>query len=61
MKRFRVPVDLFVYAETAEDVEKRAYAFMKDAQRDVGPQYNLSGFIFPVGYPTEEEPPGVTT
>jgi len=61
MKRFRVPVDLFVYADTAEDVERRAFQFMQSAHRDVGPQYNLSGFIFPVGYPTEEEPLGITT
>jgi hypothetical protein len=61
MKRYRVPVDLFVMAEDVDAVERRAYAFMKSAQRDIGPQYNLSGFIFPVGYPTEEEPYGTTT
>ena len=55
MKRYRVPVDLFVYADTAEEVEKKAYRFMDMAARDHGPTFNLSGFIFPVDYPTEPD------
>lgn len=58
MKRYRVPVDVFIYAESAEAVEKKANKFMENAARDWGPTYNLGGYTFPVDYPTEEEPIG---
>lgn len=58
MKRYRVPVDIFLYADSPAAVEKKAFKFMENASRDWGPTFNISGFIFPVEYPTEEEPLG---
>jgi hypothetical protein len=61
MKRYRVPFDVFVYADSVDEVERKADGFMRMALKDVGPTFNVTSFIAPVGYPTEEEPLGTTT
>jgi len=55
VNRYRIPVDITLYAETAEDAERHVQVFMRAAHRDIGPQYNMQGYTFPAGYPVEKD------
>jgi hypothetical protein len=55
MKRYRVPVDIYIMANNADYAEKAVNQFMDMAKNDLGPSFNVSSFVFPVGYPTEPE------
>ena len=58
MKRYRVPVDIIVWANSTPEVEDKVKAFLTASLRDLGPTYNVRSYELPVGYPTEEQPLG---
>lgn len=55
MKRFTVPVDFSIMAKDAEEAEQKAFNFVINSVRDIGPTYNVLDGVFPVGYPTEPD------